>query len=271
MMNNVEITDWIASLETSITDVNLSYLDIIVDQSGGEFFLLPALQSFSPEIRWCSLFQGLPEESMADEVPILLRIDLTQSDQRQWMDEIILPLGRKSRLLVLCSPWSFKSLSQYLIQCVEVTYAEQTGILRFFDPRIFPVLLSHILDKEQQQQFQRPALFWSWLDRDEIPRFVLGTGDLGSIDNPIGKIDLTDKQLESLLCVSDAHLLMPQLNPCDYPDVAREHLFNLCYALMVEASDAQVLLDDKRASFVLKHLKARLSLNEGAKDEKTPI
>ncbi|WP_065824702.1 DUF4123 domain-containing protein, partial [Photorhabdus australis] len=207
-MNNHQITDWHAILVALVKDSGIDYLDMIVDQSGGKFSLIPTLQSFLPEIKWCSLFQGLPEEGRKDAAPILLRIDLTQLDQQQWMQEITLSLGRQSLLLVLCSRWSFDLLSQHLIQCVDAAYAGQAGILRFFDPRIFPMLLSPILDKEQQQQFLRPALFWSWLDRDEIPRFVLGTDDLGTIDNPIGKIDLTDKQLESLLCVSDAHLLM---------------------------------------------------------------
>ncbi|WP_434525487.1 DUF4123 domain-containing protein [Photorhabdus asymbiotica] len=249
----------------------MHYLDMIVDQSGGEFSLIPALQSFSPEIEWCSLFQGLPEEGMRDEAPILLRIDLTQPDQRQWMQEVILSLGRQPLLLFLCSRWSFNLLSQHLIQCVDAAYAGQAGILRFFDPRVFPVLLSHVLDEEQRQQFLRPALFWSWLDRDGNPQFNLGTGDSGPVKAPLAKIDLTDKQLEHLLCVSDAHLLMPQLNPGDYSETTCEHLFNHCYALMVEASDVQVLLDDDRASFVLKHLKAKLFPNEGAKDEKTPV
>ncbi|KOY60123.1 DUF4123 domain-containing protein [Photorhabdus heterorhabditis] len=270
-MNNVEITDWIASLETSAKDVGLRCLDIIVDQSGSEFSLIPALESFSPEIKWCSLFQGLPEEIVVDDAPVLIRIDLTQPDQRQWMQEIIWRLREEPLLLILCSSWSFDLLAQYLIQCADAAYAGQAGILRFFDPRIFPVLFSHVLDAEQQQQLLRPVLFWSWLDRDGISNFFWGEGNAEPVSDAIEKIDLTDKQLESLLCVSDAHLLMPQLNPYDYPDVAREHLFNLCYALMVEAFDKPILLDDDRASFVLEHLKARLSLNEGAKDEKTPI
>ncbi|WP_387691791.1 DUF4123 domain-containing protein [Photorhabdus sp. RM71S] len=258
-MNRVQITDWIASLEASVTEAHLSYIDMIVDQSGGEFSLIPALQSFSPEIDWCSLFQGLPEERAVNEAPILFRIDLTQPDQRQWMREIILSLADQSLLLVLGSTWSFSHLSQRLIQCVDAAHSGQAGILRFFDPRVFPVLFSHVLDAEQQQSFLRPALFWSWLDYDGAPHSVWGQGDAGPVNETREKIDLTDKQLEHILCVSDAHRLVLQLNRGEYPEATLAQLFNGCYALMIEASDKPVFLDDDRESFVLSHLKSRLS------------
>ncbi|AKH62519.1 hypothetical protein VY86_03365 [Photorhabdus thracensis] len=268
-MNDDQIADWIAVLEASAKDVGMHCLDIIVDQSGGEFSLIPALKSFSPEIKWCSLFQGLPEEMVVVDAPVLIRIDLTHSDQRQWMQEIILRLREEPLLLILCSSWSFDLLSRYLIQCTNAAYAGQAGILRFFDPRIFPVLFSHVLDEEQQQQLLRPALFWSWLDHDGVPQFVLGAGDSGPANETIEKIDLTDEQFEHLLCVSDAYLLAQQLNADEYPEVTGEQRFNSCYALMVEASNTHVLLDDDRESFVLRHLKSRLSPSEGVEDEKT--
>ncbi|WP_350307460.1 DUF4123 domain-containing protein [Photorhabdus viridis] len=258
-MNDDQITDWIAVLEASAKDVGMHCLDIIVDQSGGEFSLIPALKSFSPEIKWCSLFQGLPEEMRGDDAPVLIRIDLTHPGQQQWMQEIILRLREEPLLLILCSSWSFDLLSQYLIQCADAAYAGQAGILRFFDPRIFPVLFSHVLDEAQQQQLLRPVLFWSWLDRDGVSKFLLGEGNTEPVNDAIEKIDLTDKQLAFLLCVSDAHQLMPRLNENEYPDVSREQLFNHSYALMVEASDKPIVLDDDRASFVLGHLKSRLS------------
>lgn len=259
-MNDHQIADWIASLASSVTETGISCIDMIVDQSGGKFPLIPALKSFSSEMDWCSLFQGLPEEIVTDKAPILIRIDLTQPVQRQWMNEIMMRLGGKPMLLILCSSWSFDRLSQYLIQCVDAAYAEKGGILRFYDPRIFPVLFSHVLDKEQQQQFFRPALFWSWLDRDGAPHVIWREGHAGPVDETFQKIDLTDEQLEHLLCVSDAHVLMLQLNnKVEYSEFSREQLFNNCYALMIETSGEDILLDDDRESFVLKHLKARLS------------
>ncbi|NHB90384.1 DUF4123 domain-containing protein [Photorhabdus tasmaniensis] len=268
-MNDDQIADWIAVLEASAKDVGMHYLDIIVDQSGGEFSLIPALKSFLPEIKWCSLFQGLPEEIVVDDAPVLIRIDLTHPDQRQWMQEIFLRLKEEPLLLILCSSWSFDLLAPYLIQCVDAAYAGQAGILRFFDPRIFPVLFSHVLDEGQQQQLLRPALFWSWRDHDGFPQFFSGESDSGPASETIEKIDLTDEQFEYLLCASDAYLLAQQLNADEYPEATGEQRFNSCYALMVEASNTCVLLDDDRESFVLKHLKSRLSLCEGVEDEKT--
>ncbi|MQL48484.1 DUF4123 domain-containing protein [Photorhabdus khanii] len=258
-MNNVQITDWLTSLETSVKATNRPYLDVIVDQSGTKLPLIPALQSFQSEFEWCSLFRGLPEEMAADAAPILMRIDLTQPDQRLWMQEVILHFGGQSLLLVFCSLWSFEHLSRYLIQCVDATYSGKAGILRFFNPHIFPVLLSHVLDEEQQQKFLRPALFWSWLDRDGVLRSILGKGDPESAHGIIEKINLTDKQLERLSCVSDAHLLVLGLNRNEYPGATLEQLFSNCYVLMLEASDAHILLDDDRESFVLARLKSRLS------------
>ncbi|RAW82347.1 DUF4123 domain-containing protein [Photorhabdus laumondii] len=259
-MNHDLITNWIAALKTAATDNDMRYLNMIVDQSGEAFSLIPELQSFSPEIKWCSLFQGLPEEIMADDAPILMRIDLTHPDQWQWMQEVILRLKEKPLLLILCSSWSFDLLSQYLIQCVDATWEGQAGILRFFDPSIFAVLFSHVLDTGQQQQLLRPALFWSWLNRDGVSNFLLGEGNAEPVNDAVEKIDLTDKQLENLLCVSDAHRLILQLDDQnEYLEASNEQLFNHCYALMIEATDQSILLDDDRESFVLKHLKSRLS------------
>ncbi|AXG43710.1 MULTISPECIES: DUF4123 domain-containing protein [Photorhabdus] len=259
-MNHDLITNWIAALKTAATDNDMRYLNMIVDQSGEMFSLIPELQSFSPEIKWCSLFQGLPEEIMADDAPILMRIDLTHPDQWQWMQEVILRLKEERSLLILCSSWSFDLLSQHLIQCVDATWEGQAGILRFFDPSIFAVLFSHVLDTGQQQQLLRPALFWSWLNRDGVSNFLLGEGNAEPVNDAVEKIDLTDKQLENLLCVSDAHRLMFRLNDKNESlEASNEQLFNHCYALMIEATDQSILLDDDRESFVLKHLKSRLS------------
>ncbi|MFD0707261.1 MULTISPECIES: DUF4123 domain-containing protein [Photorhabdus] len=271
-MNDHQIADWIASLASSVTEIGISCIDMIVDQSGGQFPLIPALKSFSSEMDWCSLFQGLPEEVVTDKAPILIRIDLTHAVQRQWMSEIMMRLGRKPVLLVLCSSWSFDRLSQHLIQCVDAAYAGKGGILRFYDPRIFPVLFSHVLDKEQQQQFFRPVLFWSWLDRDGAPHVIWSEGHAEPVDETVQKIDLTDEQLEHLSCVSDAHILMLKLsNQDEYSAFSREQLFDSCYALMVEASGKDILLDGDRESFVLKHLKSRLLSLKSVEDEKTTI
>ncbi len=83
------------------------------------------------------------------------------------------------------------------------------------DPRLFPLLFSHVLVPEQQQQLLRPAVFWSWHYAT-----VLLNGFWEAPDNPedwpedFAPIELSDSQLETLCCASDATLAMLQSCRC---------------------------------------------------------
>ncbi|MDX5631158.1 MULTISPECIES: DUF4123 domain-containing protein [unclassified Brenneria] len=252
-MTTQQPAGWFSLLETAVKNAESDHLDLIVDQSGANTPLIPALETFSPAIPWCSLFAGLPEESEVDAAPLLIRINLGLLEQRQWAEQLIQHLAKQPRLLTLCSAWSFNMLSEYFTACLDATHCGQPGILRFFDPRIFPHLFTHILLDSQQKHLLRPAMFWSWLDREGEPVWLTGDNASPSEEKP-EKIDLDDQQLEQLLIVSDAEMLMCSFMRQNGLTRASEALFHASYRAMREATAANIFLDQEREAFAWQRL-----------------
>lgn len=255
-MEKQQVLHWIALLEASCADAQMTHLDMIVDQSGGDFSLVSALNSFTPPILWQSLFKGLPEEVVGEDAPLLIRVDLQDVAQRQWMVEFMLHVAGRPHVLVVCSLWPFAQLADYLTGCLDASHCGKAGVLRFYDPRLFPLLFTHVLNEEQQHQLLRPAIFWSWADRDGEAQRRSGDGTLLTAQEQGVRIDLDDRQLEYLMCACDANMLLGRLNPQDYPPMSEEQRFQACYSGMVEATKAHLLMDEAREQFVVERMSA---------------
>lgn len=249
-MNNEQVIKWVDIIESSCADLKIKYVDIIIDQAGSDFSLIPTLTNFETSIHWCSLFKNLPEEVLWEDAPLLIRIDLNNPLQRQWMIELATQFAGTGQLLLLCSVWPFDSLADYLNLTTNVICGNQEGIFRFYDPRIFPLLFSHILDTHQQDHLLRPAIFWSWLDRDNIPREIAGNGALLKREEEIPMLILNDRQLENLMCVCDVNILLRHLTVQGTLKTEQEKLFTVCYEGMISATEAGLLMDDDRETFV---------------------
>jgi hypothetical protein len=250
-MTPAQVDTWLALLDASCAQAETSSLDIIVDQAGLSVPLLPSVLSVQPSLPWYSLFTGLPEEGVGDVGPLLVRVDLSLMLQRQWLIGLLHTLALDSQPLVLASQWPFQTLARHLGQCLEAVNGGSVGLLRYYDPCIFPVLFSHVLQADQQQPWLRPALFWSWLDRDAKPRWLLGTSEIPLSPDKAMPIELSDVQLDVLGCVSDATRLMKHRGSELPPGWSAEHTFQACYAAMLQASQDGLTLDADREAFTL--------------------
>lgn len=246
--------NWFDLLEASCAQVPTSFLDIIIDQAGSDAPWLPSVLSVDPTMPSYSLFTGLPEEGAEDLAPLLVRVDLEQPMQRQWLIGLIRELGNRSQLLALASHWPFPMLTKHLGRCLDAANGGRIGLLRYYDPRLFPVLFSHVLEPEQQQQWLRPAVFWSWLDLDGAPHRLLGKPDAPFSTDEHHVIELSDDQLETLGCASAATLAMRKLRAKFPPEWGSEQRFQTCYAAVLEATQAGFLEAAQRESFILKRL-----------------
>jgi len=253
-MTDGPISHWLGLLEASCAHLATKHLDIIVDQAGSEVPLLPSVRSIEPPLPWYSLFTGLPEEGADDLAPLLVRIDLSQPLQRQWLIGLMHDLRGRSQLLVLASLWPFQTLAEHLGCCLEARNGGYTGLLRYYDPRLFPLLFSHVLEPDQQQVLLRPAVFWSWLDRDGTPKRLLGTPDLTGGSPAFSAIELSDSQVETLSCASDATAAMVSLSDALPFEWGAEQRFEHCYGAMIEATQAGLLLTEQREAYTLKTL-----------------
>ncbi|ENK5210576.1 hypothetical protein ACU6ZT_20505 [Klebsiella aerogenes] len=70
------ISYWVSKLEPLCAEIETEYLDFIIDQSGLDYSIIPALEEFSPPLQWQSLYLGLPEESLPEIAPLQIRIVL---------------------------------------------------------------------------------------------------------------------------------------------------------------------------------------------------
>ena len=254
-MTAAHISTWLSLLEAACANVSTTCLDIIIDQAGSDVPLLPSVLSVQPSLPWYSLFTGLPEAGADDLAPLLVRVDLAQPLQRHWLIGLMHELDGRAQLLALASLWPFQALAEHLGRCLEARNGGCLGLLRYYDPRLFPLLFSHVLQPDQQQLLLRPAVFWSWLDRDGVPQRLLGAIDTPESPDTFSVIELSDSQVDTLDCASDATLAMKSLRHALPSGWGAEQHFQACYAAMLEATQAGLLLKPEREAFTRNRLR----------------
>ncbi|PIF21653.1 DUF4123 domain-containing protein [Candidatus Pantoea floridensis] len=242
------VNEWISQLENQCKKLGGKHLHLIIDQSGLKYSVIPVCKVLS--IEWQSLFQGLPEEIAESEAPLLLRIDLDDSQQRQWLDEICMEDSNRNVLLALCSIWPIDLLAKWLQNCADGRHEGRPGILRFYDPRLFPLLTADLLNEEQKSQIHRPVVFWSWIDRDGVAQLIAGNGAAPLSGEKMSHIDLSDRQLDYLMCVCDVNIMLNYQQSVIPEHLSQETLFQICYKAMCEASDKDLIMDEDRERWV---------------------
>jgi len=241
---------WIEEVAVTCRTSGTDYLDVIVDQAGLDFSVITALNALSVE--WKSLYHGLPEAFIVDDAPLVARIRLDDLQQMQWLKDIRQQILVKAPLLLLCSHWPFPALAGWLTQCMDISQEGRSGILRFHDTRIFPLLFTHVLSEEQQKPLLRPAVFWAWQDMDGNARGIKGSATSRARDEKPHKIDLSDRQLEHLMCACDVVTLLSHSAPPAGRYASQQALFSDCYQGMVEATNQGIIIDEDRESWVMR-------------------
>ena len=251
---------WIEEVAGTCRAFGTDYLHVIIDQAGVNFSVIPALNSLSVE--WQSLFHGLPEVFIVDDAPLVARFTLDDHEQMRWLQDISQQLAIQAPLLLFCTYWPFSALANWLTQCMDILQEGRSGILRFYDTRVFPLLFTHILSDEQQEPLMRPALFWAWQDLDGQAKGIKGSGLPPERDEKAPTIDLSDRQLEHLMCISDVIVMLSHCAPPAGMFDSRQSLFSACYQGMVEATRQDLLLDDAREDWVMKKWLADVKTSE---------
>lgn len=250
---------WLDLLQRTCEQARTSHLHVIIDQAGCELPIRPSVASVDPPLDWYSLFSGLPEEGAEDLAPLLVRVDLTQPLQRRWLLGLLNATHGLPVVLTLASAWPFAVLAKHLGGCIEALNGGRLGLLRYYDPRLFPLLFSHVLTPEQQQPWLQPASFWSWLDRDGLPQHLLGAAQSPVIEGPFIPLELSDNQIDVLCCASDATAAMANL-AAEFPgEWGGEQRFRACYSGMLAASAAGLLTATQREAHTLEQLRQEIA------------
>ena len=136
---------WQEQIEQVCVRVGIQQVDLLLDQSAWNNSAVPALKILKPPVPWFSLFSGTPEENLLDQAPLLMRLDLSHWQHKAWLEELLTHCAADARLLVLISPLPFEVLSHALQALSQIKWGGQGGLLRYYDPRIFPLLMTSIL------------------------------------------------------------------------------------------------------------------------------
>ncbi|NAS99898.1 hypothetical protein CU664_26865 [Pseudomonas syringae pv. actinidifoliorum] len=235
-MQMTTATQWQEQIEQVCANVGIQQVDLLLDQSAWNNCAVPALKMLRPEVPWFSLFSGTPEENLLDQAPLLMRLDLTHWQHKAWLEELMTHCAADARLVVVISPLPFEALSRALQALSQMKWGGQAGLLRYYDPRIFPLLMSSILTTEQRGEYLQAACYWGWLDRDDQPQWLQGNcqAHQGGIDvSPF--LDLSDQQCDLIGCIGGAQQLLDG-GDFDGLEESRELVFAFLYSLVVQAS-----------------------------------
>ncbi|MDS7910878.1 DUF4123 domain-containing protein [Klebsiella pasteurii] len=265
------IKTWLDKIHLTCQQIGHNYIDIIIDQCGLNFSVIPALSGFSPAIKWQSLYQGLPENIYLDDAPFLVRIELEDALQVQWLYALAREAAATAPLLVLGSSWRFDVLAGWLVRCIDAQHEWCAGIFRFWDTRIFSYLFTHVLNSEQQSTLHRPVLFWSWLDRDGVPVLLEGNGAALGEEELSEKIILTDNQFESLMCLCDAKQFLGYQQLPEGIFTLKEAEFAACFEAMLAATHEHIIFDDKRDDWVRAYIVTQNKLSDESDNKRDNI
>ncbi|WBA59016.1 MULTISPECIES: DUF4123 domain-containing protein [unclassified Providencia] len=248
---------WLEKLHSMSVQAQNSYIDIIIDQAGMQSPLIPALRTLDTDINWFSLFTGLPEEAFIDDSPLLIRFKWDNDLHVILLTEILAHHYHSSRILVVISLLPFDTLARFLQALIEFNWENRTGILRFYDPRIFPELIKRVLNVQEGRYFSQLAYMWSWIDKDGEMSWLQGdfSTDIEKLTPPTLTID--SKQLTKIGCISDAIKLMSLTN-FENPHLTREENFELLYSLSLQAYESDFIGNTN--DYILQNLPASHTL-----------
>lgn len=252
-MVDSRIERWMAKLDASCARLKVDTINVLIDQTGCGLSLKASLKTFQPPLAWCSLFDGLPEEVLEDEAPLLIALSLSRPMERQWLKELMAEFAPQGRILLLCSAWPFMYLASHLKQCIDARWGERAGILRFYDPRLFPVLVNQVLDRSQQLSLHQPALLWSWQDRDGNDCVLFGNPTPPD-NSKATSFEFTDEQIDRLITASDAMLLTRYVEGIQRYNLSEEQLFTHCYNGLLDATASGLIVEEERRAHVIKQL-----------------
>ncbi|HBO3044041.1 DUF4123 domain-containing protein [Pseudomonas aeruginosa] len=150
-----------------------THIDVLVDATGLDDYPLlaeHARQSDPPAL--FKLLEQTPEAALADEGPLLLRLE---DGHAAWLDELLERIDCRHHLMLLFSPWSLPRLGEHLRSCTQAEWNQgrSSGVLRFYEPGLF-MAVSDMLAPRQSRYLHAPVSSWHWLDRDGRPRELAG-------------------------------------------------------------------------------------------------
>lgn len=233
-----------------------THIDVLVDATGLDDYPLlaeHARQSDPPAL--FKLLEQTPEAALADEGPLLLRLE---DGHAAWLDELLERIDCRRHLMLLFSPWPLPRLGEHLRSCTQAEWNQgrSSGVLRFYEPGLF-MAVSDMLDPRQSRYLHAPVSSWHWLDRDGRPRALAGHYQAHETPPLQAALRLEAHQVAALRAWSEAeayrreYFVLPREHGLGSQESLLQHLVQAHLA-----ADRQGLQDfDQRDAFVAQWLR----------------
>lgn len=244
-------TAWLHAVLVQSESARLGHLDLLVNVSRLDYSLPDRLHALAIAPQMEPLLEKTPEAAIAVKGPLLVRVDLAASEQCAWLAECVAQLYSQRCLLAVHSRWPFAALANHLRQCTQVEWNQgrTTGLLRYFDPRLF-LATCETLQPSQSQWFHAPVITWHWIDRDGEPACLQGYALPPQDLKPLA-LRLDNAQVGALMAWTSAEIFRQDyaLEPAQYGQLNREGLMrHLMHAQL--AADRARCYDETRAAFI---------------------
>ncbi|WJN59615.1 DUF4123 domain-containing protein [Pseudomonas sp. SO81] len=259
---------WLAILQEQALSHRLAHIDLLLDTTGLNYPLWQSVADLKAEPDIALLLDGTPEQALAKQGPVLLRLQWADQEHRFWLQQLFDSLHREPRLLVLLSSWSFIELSEHLRHCTQAEWnqGQSSGLLRYWDPRLF-LAVSETLTPQQGRWFHAPAIAWHWLDRDGQPRQLAGQSTHPSeLPQPLSTMELSNEQVAELVAWMDAeeYRAFTCAQHQEYGLSNRETLQQHLVRAYLDANQQGVVDIDQRRTHVREWLARNSSISPGA-------
>ncbi|MPQ71094.1 MULTISPECIES: DUF4123 domain-containing protein [unclassified Pseudomonas] len=181
---------WLATLKEEAGSHDLKHLDLLINATLLDYPLQERLQELSPSPPLARLLEGTPEQALAAQGPMLIRVFWESPDQVSWVESFLHAFHDQSRVLAVMSRWSFDDLTEHLRHCTQIEWDEgaRSGLLRYYDTRIFESVAGLIRPLRDYAFDGRPlegmdlcgrvfhgaVISWHWIDREQCSRTLHG-------------------------------------------------------------------------------------------------
>jgi hypothetical protein len=152
-------------LKTLADESQLDHLDVIIDATAFDYPLQQRLAELQPQLQHVLLLAGTPENALAVDGPVLIRVFWEHTQQIKWLGEFLRFPETYSRALVTLSHWPFEALTEHLRHYTQAHWGKCSGILRYYDTRMFKHI-SGLFRDNVEDDFRAAAISWHWTDRD---------------------------------------------------------------------------------------------------------
>jgi hypothetical protein len=248
--------DWLQKLMAEARSAQLDHVDVLINCTALPAPLLPALLELTPAPLCAWLFEDTPEQALAPQGPVLLRIALTSQEQCTGFAELLSAVHHHFCVLAIISRQPFDDLAAHLRASTQATWSDgsRNGVLRYYDTRLFRHFCEQ-LDPHQQSLFHAPVIQWHWIDHDSKAAVIYGFDSRKNGQPTLSSMSLSDEQVLHLHAVTAAIQWFKNgaRTPFEHGFTSREAMIRSLVAIHLEIS-LQKLEKQHHEDFIAKAL-----------------